>query len=171
MLPVTVLVQVYNIPGILGVSVITAVLPLQMTLAAAATVTVGCAFTVTVSVKGLPVHPFACGVMVYVMTAGVPVLFVNMSLMIAPAPFANPDAVPDVRAAVQLNALPAAEEVMPYPAEEPEHTCTLDALVILFTGKILTVALVCISAQAPVSAVLTSRIMVALPELISAAVG
>jgi hypothetical protein len=70
------------------------VAPLQMVWLAGVASTFGIGFTVTSTVMGIPGHPLADGVMVYLTTAGILVAFDRVCPMSAPAPLENPVGVP-----------------------------------------------------------------------------
>jgi hypothetical protein len=59
--------------------------------------------TVTTTLIGVPAHPLAVGVTLYVTVANVLVVFMSVWAIVDPVPFEKPVAVPLVRAAVQEN--------------------------------------------------------------------
>ena len=109
---VDVVVQVYIVPAISDFKVMVAALPLQMVWLAGVAVDTGKGKTVTVSVNGVPVQPFANGVMVYLTSAPAAVGLVSTSFIVPPLLSVKPVAVPDRSVAVHLKVLPGTVEVM-----------------------------------------------------------
>jgi hypothetical protein len=114
-------VQVKVVPAVALDSAMPVVPPEQISCEAGVAVAAGMGLTVTTTVMSVPMHPFAEGVMVYVTVAGSGVALMSVWVMLFPFPSENPDAFPELSAAVQVNVAPAVVLESAMPVVPPEH--------------------------------------------------
>lgn len=114
-------VQSNTVPPIDPIRLIAVVPPVQNACVVGIAVTVGNGLMVITTFSGVPVHPFANGVIVYVTVAGDKVLLVSVWEIVVPLPDENPEAVPVVRVAVHENVVPVVALESPIAVAVPEQ--------------------------------------------------
>jgi hypothetical protein len=123
-------------PGTFPVRLITILLPEHDTGEAGTTVNTEGGLTVTVTVIGLPVQPFAEGVITYITSCGALEVFVSVWLMLSPDPLLNPVMTPGPEA-VHENVVPVTVDEIGMLVIVPEHNVTIDCVTVA-TGSGLT---------------------------------
>ena len=116
----------------------------------------GIGLTVTSTWMAGPLHPLAAGVMVYVTVAGSGVAFVSVWAILFPLPLANPVAIPEVSAAVQVNVAPGVVLDKAIPVVPPEQK-VCEAGVAVATGKGTTVTLTLADDEQPLPSVMVTE--------------
>lgn len=140
------------------------VAPLQMDWEVGFAAAFGIGFTVTSTLMGIPGQPFADGVIVYLTTAGVLVLFDKICEILVPVPPENPVTAPLCRLAVHENIVPTIlfGLVMLIFVDVPLHIGWLIGLAVTL-GTALIVIFEPLSCPVIGGLVLTTRILYAFP--------